>query len=243
MKNVIILGPGRTGSSFLAGLISHNKFYINNEQIQARRAYPDGDYENPELVDYNKKLFFSSGYDHHKIRYGRSVDISAMKNLAKGNGLEEFKAFIQKCEQNRPWLWKDPRLCYTIHFWNEFLNFNDINIIFITRDHYQIFRSYTKHQIPLTKREIYEKYDEQVSTVEDFLRTNGLKALRIHFNEFKDNTSLIDKLNQFLETEITMDDYKAIHRTNISKKESEMSFWLSYGFGLSKLKIARILRI
>ena len=243
MKNVIILGPGRTGSSFLAGLISHNKFYINLEKIQARRAYPDGDYENPELIDLNKKLFFASGYDHHKIRYGRSVDINAMKNLAQGNELEEFKALIKKCAQNRPWLWKDPRLCYTIHFWQEFLNFNDINLIFITRDHYQIFRSYTKHQIPLTQKEIYEKYDKQVQTVENFLQTNGLDALRIHFNEFKDKPSLIDKLNQFLGTYITMDDYRAIHRTNISKKESEMRFWLRYGFGLSKLKIARMLGI
>jgi len=241
MKNVIILGPGRTGSSFLAGLISHNRYYINLEQIGVRRAYPDGDYENPQLVDLNKKLFFASGYDHHKIRHGRSVDIDRMKNLAKTIGVDDFKLFLQKCEQNRPWLWKDPRLCYTIYFWQEFLDFNDIHVIFITRDHYQIFKSYTKHQIPLTRKEIYKKYDEQIRTVENFLKTNNLDALRIHFNEFKDKESLIHKLNRFLGTDITVDDYRAIHRKNISKKESEARFWLRYGFGFSKLKIAKML--
>ena len=102
MKNIIILGPGRTGSSFLAGLISRNKFYINRSSIQSRRAYPDGDYENPDLISLNKNIFLGSGYGYPKDKFHKPVDVNAIKLLIKTSNIEKYNRFVTKCEKNKP---------------------------------------------------------------------------------------------------------------------------------------------
>lgn len=242
MKNVIILGPGRTGSSILAGMIAHNRFYINMESIQSRDGYPDGDYENPELVALNKDIFFESGYGHHKIKFDRSVDIESMEKLGRTGDIEKYKNFVAKCDQNSPWLWKDPRLCYTIFFWKDMLDVNDVDIIFITRDPYQIFKSYMKYQVFFTKQDVYRKYDEQVGAVENFLRNTQMDVLRVDYEELKDIPVLVEKLNGHLNTNIKMEDYEAIYRSNFKKQEKPLKFWFRYGIGVTKLKIDRTIK-
>lgn len=240
MKNVIILGPGRTGSSFLSGLIARNRFYINREAILEREGYPDGDYENPDLVDLNKDIFFESGYGHHKVKYNKNVDIGAMKALHENEDITKYKEIIKKCQSKKPWLWKDPRLCYTIHFWGKLLDFSAIKLIFIEREIYQIFRSYTKHKVFFTKKDVYRKYDDQVLSVNRFLKENNFECLNLNFDDLKDKQKLIDTLNNYLETDISLDDYNSIHRANITKKEPEIKFWLRYGLGVAKLKFDRV---
>jgi len=242
MKNIVILGPGRTGSSLLAGLIAKDRYYINQDAIATRDGYPDGDYENPDLVELDKAIFFESGYGHHKIRFDRSVDIQKMAAWAEKCAPEKYKKFVEKCEQHKPWLWKDPRLCYTIYFWKSFIDLKDIKLIFITRDHDQIFRSYTKYKVFFTKADVYKKYDEQVAAVENLIQQENLDVLRIHYDALKNKDALIKKLNTYLGTEILPSDYDAVRRTKISKKESELSFQIRYGLGVGKLKLQRWLK-
>jgi len=239
LKNVIILGPGRTGSSFLAGFIALNRYYINQESIKDRLGYPSGDYENPDLVGMNKNIFFESGYGHHKVRYDRPVNILSIKKLAENRDIEKYRNFIGLCEQNLPWLWKDPRLCYTMYFWKYLLNLENIRFIFITRDRYQIFRSYTKYKVFFTRQDVYRKYDAQVNAIEEFFTANNIKPLKMVYEELWNKDTLIEKLNQFLGTDIGTEDYTAVHRTGITKKETESRFWIRYGIGLAKLKLQR----
>jgi hypothetical protein len=240
MKNIIILGPGRTGSSLLSGLISHNRFYIQREEVQSRIGYPDGDYEAPELVRLNKGIFFESGYNYHKIESDKPVDVSAIENLINNNDtVEKCKNFVIKCEQNSPWLWKDPRLCHTIYFWKHLIDLKNINFIFITRDRFKVFKSYSKFRIVYTKKEVYKNYDEQVMSVEKFLKSNKLDVLRIDYGELGDKQKLIKKLNSFLATDIMLKDFDYILKTNIKKKEPDTAFWIRYYLGATKLKLDR----
>ncbi len=242
MNNIVILGPGRTGSSLLSGLISKDRYYINLEAIETRDGYPDGDYENPDLVELDKAIFFESGYGHHKIRFDRPVDIQKVEDWAGKCDAEKYRQFVEKCEQNSPWLWKDPRLCYTIYFWKSFIDLTSVKLIFITRDHKQIFRSYTKYKVFFTKEDIYRKYDEQVAAVEHLIKRENLDVLRIHYDELKNKETLIQKLNSYLDLDIQMGDYDAIRRTKISKKESELKFRIRYSIGVCKLKLQRWLK-
>ena len=239
VKNVIILGAGRTGSSLLAGLIAHNRYWINQESIESRAGYPDGDYENPSLVKLNKDILTESGYGYTKVVSDCKVDITAIKKLVYADNIYKYKAFIQKCEENSPWLWKDPRLCYTIYFWQSLLELDNIDFLFITRNRYDIFRSYTKYQIYTTKTEVYRKYDEQITAVEAFLEENKVPCLKIHYPELKRKEELISKLNNYLGTSITIADYKAVERTGMRPNETELAFWLRYYWGVCKLKIGK----
>ena len=241
MKNVIILGAGRTGSSLLAGLIAHNRYYINAEKIAARKAYPDGDYENPDLVDLNQKILLDSGYGYSKVMAHKPVDIAAIEQLALNTRDDVYADFLKQCEENRPWLWKDPRLCYTIYFWNSFLDLNDIQFIKITRDPYLVFRSHSKFQIKDTKKNIITNYYKQNDAVDAYLKKHGIKALTVDYSEMK-NQNVFKKLNDYLQTDISPDDYRAIKKENISKKEPDYKFMLRYMLGSGVLKLQNFIR-
>ena len=243
MKNIIIIGPGRTGSSILAGIISNNRFYINIESISSRGgAYPDGDYENPDLIRLNQSLFQRSGYGHTKVESNKDVDTVFMKNYSASKDISEFEDFIQKCNQNEPWLWKDPRLAFTIFFWKNLIDINRINFIFITRDPYSVFRSFSKYGIYYTKQEIYQRYQYQIDTSKRFFSSNNINPLHISYSELWEKEKLIDKLNSYLGTDISLKDYDRVVKTSIKKKEeSEFSFLTRYYYGFLKLKASKLI--
>ena len=241
MKNVIILGAGRTGSSFLSGLISRNRFYINREMINSRASYPDGDYENPELIELNKRILLESGYGYDKAYAEKQMHPALIKELESYSTDPAFKDFVAKCEENSPWLWKDPRLCYTIPFWKHLIDLSGINFIKITRNPYLVFKSHSKFQIKHLKRDLYNNYHWQTQAVDQFLSENHIKALEIDFSELKD-LSIIDKLNSFLSTHITREDYKVVRKDNISKKESPAKFMFRYAIGACKLHLKKYFR-
>ena len=239
MKNVIILGAGRTGSSFLSGLVSYNRFYINREMITSREGYPDGDYENPELIMLNKQILLKSGYGYDKAFALKPVDIDSIKQFSKTAENTAFKNFVIKCNQNQPWLWKDPRLCYTIFFWQRFIDITRLRFIKITRDPYLVFRSHSKHQVKHLKKDLYNNYAWQTRAVDRFLSEHNLNALHIDYAELK-SPAIIHKINDYLETDISREDYFEIKKDNISKKESRFRFLLRYTKGAGKIYLQKL---
>lgn len=241
MKNVIILGAGRTGSSFLAGLISHRRFYIEKDSISSRDSYPDGDYENPDLKALNKKILKLSGYDHPKIDKSETASIEKIKSITVDSKNNVYKEFIARCEMNKPWLWKDPRLCYTIHFLDRFLDKNNINFIKITRDPYLVFRSHSKHHISYSLKSVIQTYHLENVAVDDYLSEKEIRFLNVDYSELK-NENIIYKLNDFLGTSITTDDYNHIRKEGINRKESYYKFQTRYALGLLRNTIQNIFR-
>ena len=239
MKNVIILGAGRTGSSFLSGLISHNRFYIQQENISSRYSYPDGDYENPELKELNKKILWDSGYKYHKAMVRKPVDIEAIKALGQQPN-DIYHDFMEKCAQNEPWLWKDPRLCFTIYHWDKYIKKDDIAFIRITRDPFLVFKSHSKKGIYSSLKDVVQTCHQENVAVDTYLSDHKIPFLNIDYSELKD-FNIIKKLNVFLGIHISEGDYMHIRKDNKRKKESELKFNLRYAIGLLKLQLDNIL--
>lgn len=243
MKNVIILTTGRTGSSVLAGLISRDRYYIDRESVQARFSYPKGDFENPELIRLNNQLLQAAGYDNPKrVRCScnpvESV-IASFKKMAVSERGDEYDSFVEKCSRFEPWLWKDPRLVFTIHFWKYLIDLEKIRFITITRDPYQIFRSFSKGGIAYTRKEVYEHVAYESRLIEMFLDAHGVRPLRLDYSEIWDRLILNRKLDEFLGISISEEDYNDIVKPVSVKQESAPLFQLRYCWGYLKLQVKR----
>lgn len=204
-----------------------------------RFSYPDGDYENPELKNLNKRILWDSGYKHPRVMTRKKVNIEAIKQLKSQTNSEIYKDFIIKCNENKPWLWKDPRLCFTIHHWDYFLNKDEIQFIKITRDPYLVFRSHSKRHIRDSLKNIVQTYHEENVSVDNYLSDNQIPFLNIDYSELND-ISIIYKINSFLGIDIKESEYSFIKKDNKKKKESEYKFALRYSWGLLKIRIKEI---
>ncbi|HWH70686.1 MAG TPA: hypothetical protein VNT26_14955, partial [Candidatus Sulfotelmatobacter sp.] len=115
--NIIILTGGLSGSSVLSHLIAREGFWLGD----ATKEIDYKTYENSQLVDLNVEILNASGYAWKDVMDIPPPSIGQIEQAASRGEGREFSGFVDKCNAQAPWLWKDPRLCYTIYFWKKYI--------------------------------------------------------------------------------------------------------------------------
>jgi hypothetical protein len=223
-QNVIILTSGLTGSSVLTGLICQAGYWSGDSTV-VKEDYDT--YENKELVDLNLKLIDDAGYAGNYLLEFSDATIRQIAGLVEKIDLRRYAAFVDKCKQHRPWIWKDPRLWLTIRFWSKLIDLNDCTFIVLTRGYLQGWISQTlRRQIKsygFTKT--YEK--AIVQSAVDFLKTSKLPYLRVSYeNLIARPAETINALNVHLGTKLTVDDLKKVYHKELYR--SPKSSWLNH---------------
>lgn len=222
--NVIILTTGSSGSSVLAGVIGSQGYWLGAETKKLRFDT----YENAELVDLNIEILKASGFNRYDCNDIPPPSIGAIRDLASRIEIGPFNKFIEKSINHSPWLWKDPRLSYTIHFWAQLIEMNSIKFIFITRDPIQSYSGLIlTRKMPmsfsqqLTMNQNYEK------SCEAFFVEKGIDCFRCIFEDFiLDPEKFIQKLNTYLDLKISIKDVKSIYRGRLYKRRYDQFSFL-----------------
>jgi len=208
-KNVIILTSGLSGSSVLTSLIARAGYWTGENTFK-KRDYDT--YENQELIELNKQLLQEAGY---KGNYLLEFSPEAMKALARLHGetsLDPYTAFIGRCEEHCPWIWKDPRLWLTIRFWRKLLDPEKCCFILLTRGSVQSWISSLLRR-NITSYRYSRRYEELIrQSIEEALAENGRPYLHVTYEELiQQPAQAIGRLNEYLGTTLTVDDLKAIY--------------------------------
>ena len=147
MKNLIILGSGRSGTSMAAGMFSNSGYFMGekHEYLKANSANPKGFYEDYEVNTINedilkktvpnfpekiRRCFFSS-YTFYRARW--------LARIPLGKKIEsdmDIDARIKKCTTRQPFCYKDPRFSYTLPVWQNFLS-QETQYLVVYRHPYQ----------------------------------------------------------------------------------------------------------
>ncbi|MFP3982479.1 MAG: hypothetical protein ACLFV2_02150 [Desulfurivibrionaceae bacterium] len=215
-KNVIIMTTGSSGSSVLAGTIALKGYWLGEKTKKLKFDT----YENAELVDLNKEILLLSGFNHHDCNDIPPPSVTDIKRLLDKIDISKYQAFIAKCDTHGPWLWKDPRLSYTIHFWGKILNLNKVNFIFIERDAKQ---SYTglilKRKVPMSFMQHGLMNNNYNQSCLQFYRNNALPYLHINFQDlitFPDH--YLKRIGKFLDIDLNLSDLQKIYNGDLYKK-------------------------
>ena len=215
-KNVIILTGGISGSSVLASLISRAGYWTG-EDTQKKVDYDT--YENLGLVELNKQLLAAAqiGDDYTMVFNEHYFDqVTAVQRAIDTQAQQQF---VADCNQHQPWLWKDPRLWLTIGFWQQFVDFESVQFIVITREDLQAWISTTLRR-QIQTYQYSKRYNQQVTRVIiDFLQHNQQPYLQLSFEQLIcQPESTIAKLNDYLATELTMDDVTSVYNKPLYNK-------------------------
>ena len=215
-KNVIILTHGWTGSSVFSALIGKAGYWKGDNTHKK----PDQDtHENKELIQLNERLMSELGFtgDHE-----HEFDLATIQNLAKraeNIDLSPYQEFVDKCEQNKPWIWKDPRLTWTIRVWAKLLDLKNIAFVILTRDDEQAWISCNLRRHIQSKR-FTKAYNHGItSSLQKFLDENQCGFVKYEFEDLlltPDKT--IEELNGFLDINLTMEDLTSVYRYPLYKK-------------------------
>ncbi len=227
-KNVVILTSGLSGSSVLAGLLVRAGLW------PGAKTYRKEDYdtfENRELIDLNMRLLEEVRY---KGDYTREVSQQVVANIAGLGGRIDagpFRAMVEKCEQHRPWLWKDPRLWLTIRFWAKLLDLQECRFIHLTRGARPLWISSLLRRQITTYRYLRSYEAEVGKLITGFLEENRLSYLHITYEALIERPDdAIAQLNRTLGTRLSVGDLKAVYNGPLYRNPG--GSWASYAKAL-----------
>jgi hypothetical protein len=209
-RNAIILTSGLTGSSVLTGLISQAGYWTGDSSHK-KEDYDT--YENQELIDLNLRLFEEAGYKGNYMTEFSPELLSQIGALYGRIDSRPYQLFLDKCNKHQPWIWKDPRLWLTIHFWKNLLHLDDCTFILLTRDYLQAWISATLRR-QIRSYSSFKNYEWRIKdSVVQLLEEHRRPYLHIRYDELIAHpAATIDALNRYLETSLSIDDLKRIYR-------------------------------
>jgi len=215
-SNVIILTSGISGSSVLAGLISRAGYWLGEKTEKVEYET----FENSSLVRLNIELLRNTDYLWRDIADIPCPSIEKISALYENVELNTFNRFVIQCDKHTPWLWKDPRLSYTIFFWKRLIDVSRCKFILMSRNPIQTWTGIIlrgKMGMPFNKL---------------FFQESKVECLNVDFDDLilmPDN--MIEKLNDFLGTELKLEDLKSIYNGPLYHKR-----WSKFDYAKATLK-------
>lgn len=143
IKNVIITGCGRSGTSMLAGTLANESYFIGTDYIRPHNSNPKGFFEGREINAVNDKILERIVDTRHpSIGYILKM-LPVVPRLLKGETLfrghaqlwlarvalvseiagdVRIEREIQSLTARQPFCFKDPRFCYTLPVWLPYID-------------------------------------------------------------------------------------------------------------------------
>ena len=208
-KNIIILTHGWTGSSAFAALLRHAGYWLGGETVQK----PDYDtFENAGLVDHNRDLLrtLAPGLDHeHRFE---PEDVARIANAGARLDLAPHRAFVERCATHSPFLWKDPRLTWTIRVWARVLDLERTAFLVLTRDDVQAWISSNQRRHIQSMR-FTRQYNHGITRSNvRFLQEMRLPHLELSFEDLLlQPEGTIARLNEFFGLRLSMAGQRLSH--------------------------------
>lgn len=125
MRNCLILGCGRSGTSMLSGTLSGAGYYMGGRLYRPRKANPKGFFEAIAINAINERLLspLAPLRSHHPFLRIWRAGFPSERWLARipvGTPIEAPARLTRRIAGQviqRPFAFKDPRFCYTLPAW------------------------------------------------------------------------------------------------------------------------------
>jgi len=233
-SNLIILTGGISGSSVLAGLISKAGYWLGDNTKKV--AYDT--FENSRLVDLNNDILKASDFHWRDIGEIPPPSISNISACIENLELSPFKQFIDQCNRHRPWLWKDPRLSYTIYFWEKFVDLDNTKFILMLRDLKQTWTgTILRGKEPISYKDVATIQNNAKNAAINFFEMNHLEYLPLNFEELiLAPDAVIKKINNYLDANLNLDDFISIYKGPLFKKRWNLMHFYKAHFKFFVLK-------
>ncbi len=224
-KNIVILTNGLSGSSVTTGLLSRAGYWTGDRTF-AKKDYNTN--ENSELIKLNNTIMRELGYtDDYTQRFSREA-IAMIANRSGELDPTPYREFLERCNANQPWVWKDPRLWLTIRFWKHILDIENTQFILVSRDYQQIWIS-ELHRRDIISPAYSRAYNEGIRrALLNFFEDNKLEYFDLWYEDLIVKPErTIARLNAYLDTQLSVDDLRKDFRGELYKKPRGFKDWLT----------------
>jgi hypothetical protein len=195
---VIVLGMGRSGTSYLTSFLGSNGVDLGSELLAPAAANPRGFFEDSEIVAFHqsllKRLRTIPDWDQTIGELLPHQDLTAEEK-------EQALGILQRLAKPGLWGWKDPRTIHFIRFWLELLP--EAKVIVPLRHPLEILYSYLKRIATIDAvidiKKIFRAYAEHHERTFNVIKERPDRSLVVYAqNAFSNPDALRGVLGNFL---------------------------------------------
>lgn len=225
--NLIILTHGWTGSSVFSALLGRAGYWLGSETV--KKADYDT-FENADLVGLNRRLLreLAPGLDHeHQFEL---KDVESIARAAQALDLSPYRAFVERCSSHGPWVWKDPRLTWTIRAWESAMDLERTSFLVLTREDLQAWISSNSRR-HVQSWSFTRRYNRGITEANcRFIRQVGRPWLRLSFEDLLlEPERTLDSLNEAFGLALGLSDLQAVCREPLYRRSRGVRDFLEAG--------------
>jgi hypothetical protein len=131
LRNVLILGSGRSGTSMVAGTLAQAGWFVGSRPYAPRSSNPKGFFESADVNGTNELLLSGVVPASEGLRAWQRW-LAALPEGAECTSSPRAERWIRRLVAHEPWCFKDPRFAYTLPVWRPHLG--DAGLVCIFRD-------------------------------------------------------------------------------------------------------------
>lgn len=224
-KNAIIVGMPRSGTSMVTNIFAKAGFFvaenIENEVRAGDEFNPSGYWEAQDLIKANDEIFNMVGYSPDNTWLEEPISSEQAQGICRLSPSDEHRSLVEKYDKKHPWVWKDPRLCYTIGYWWPLLDRNNTRVIFLKRDHEEILNSFLRlnwrTNDPQCRADVLKRIDDHLLTAAESINQHNIPFIEINYSDFRKQPEITSrKISEFFDIKLTVDDLGFNSKLNTS---------------------------
>ncbi|MEX2048873.1 MAG: sulfotransferase [Gemmatimonadota bacterium] len=238
-KNVVVVGMPRTGTSLVAGIFGRKGYFTADDPTAALRTgdqhNPGGYWEAETLTRMNAEVFAAAGYAEDTSWLGAPMSSEAAARIGELAPVQAHRELIATYEAHAPWLWKDPRLCYTLEYWWPLLPTEGTRVLLTRRDPEAIWQSFVRlhwrEPTPEARADVMERIERHLGAAKDAITRLAIPHLEVRYEDFAaDPVSMAAALSDFLDVELGAEDLSFSTKLDHSRLRGRIATYVEHRY-------------
>lgn len=231
-KNVLVVGMPRSGTSLTASIFANAGYFVAEDESEDLRQgdeyNPSGYFEAEPLIKLNAEIFSAAGYPHDNTWLYDEITEQQALNILELNELPGHKNFVENYDKHNPWIWKDPRLCYTLGYWWSLMDQDNTRVLLLKRNPDETYRSFLRlkwrTESKSDKDDVYRRINHHMEAAERAINKYNIPHLVVNYSEYgTDLEGTAKRIGEFFEFDLSSEGISFNKTLNSSTLRGKLS--------------------
>lgn len=212
-KNAIVVGMPRSGTSLTAAIFARKGYYIGERELlrQGDDHNPFGYFEADDLIEANVEVLRKAGFEFHNTWLFEPISDGTVTRILELECREHHRRLVEEQNRRSPWMWKDPRLCYTLPYWWKLVDRDRTRVLLLRRDPGQIYHSFRRMGWRPAGRsardDVMRRIEHHLGSAEAAIKALKIPYVRVQYMEYLQRPQAIARrLGEFFEVDLSVED-------------------------------------
>jgi hypothetical protein len=183
----------------LAAVFGRCGFFLahdaDSELRSPDRANPDGYWEAESLIERNVEVLSATGFPHHNTWLFDAISTEQADRIRHLDPLPGHHEFVSQYTCHTPWVWKDPRLCYTLSYWWRLVDPRRTRVLLIKRNPESTYQSFIRlkwrEDSEESRTDVFRRIEGHNRAAREAIVSLNIPHMELEYDRFKEEGDTI----------------------------------------------------